>query len=46
MVLKDNAKGSVNEYESMSAANDVSAEKTESDADKKTDQPENSAQIP
>ena len=30
----------------MSAANDTTVEKTESEADEKTEQPDNSAQIP
>ena len=42
----DKANEPVKEYESMSAANDASVEQKESETDKKSDQPDNSAQIP
>lgn len=45
-VNSNSEKESVKEYESMSAANDTTVEKTESEADEKTEQPDNSAQIP
>ncbi|MEF2913335.1 MAG: hypothetical protein U0O25_03300, partial [Succinivibrio sp.] len=45
-VNNDSEKKSVEVNKSMSAANDITVEKTESEADEKTEQPDNSAQIP
>ena len=45
-VNSNSEKESVKEYESMSAANDTTVAKKESEADEKNEQPDNSAQIP